>query len=59
MMRMNNLFVIGDFNARIGTQLSGIVGPHLLATSNSDNGEKLITVCQYPQYEHHKYHVCP
>ena len=44
MMRMNNLvFVIGDFNAHIGTQLSGIVVPNLLATSNSDDGERLIT----------------
>ena len=35
------VIVMGDFNARIGRQLK-VVGPHGLASGDSDNGERLV-----------------
>ena len=34
--------VMEDFNARIGRRVKGVVGPHGLASSNSDNRERLV-----------------
>ena len=43
MRRINGLVIVmGDFNARIGRQLKGVVGPHGLASDNSDNGDRLV-----------------
>ena len=33
---------MGDFNARIGRQLKGVVGSHGLASDKSDNGDRLV-----------------
>ena len=43
MRSMNGLVIVmGDFNARIGRQLKGVVGSHSLASDNSDNGNRLV-----------------
>ena len=36
------VILMGDFNARIGRQLKGVVGPHGLASGDSDSGERLV-----------------
>ena len=36
------MIVMRDFNARIRTQLKGVVGPHGLASGDSDNGKRLV-----------------
>ncbi len=43
MRSINGLVIVmGDFNARIGRQLKGVVGSHGLASDNSDNSDRLV-----------------